>query len=218
MSLSVARPRVLSTSRPATDEGCAGCPQLALLRALRRSGLETQGGIGCDPGAEDRFAAAGGRWCAVTGASRLLVDGAPALLDEVARAGARLLVIADRVGPVRSIALEASLARAGASVARLDLRDAAATEKRVREAVEAPGTVLVSLSPCVRGLPRAAPLAVEASLCNRCGACLSLACPAISDGGDESVAVDPAVCTGCGLCATLCRSRALRPQRAPLER
>jgi NAD-dependent dihydropyrimidine dehydrogenase PreA subunit len=211
MSPPVARPRVLSTGRPATDEGCAGCPQLALLRALRRSGLEMQGGLGCDPGATDRFAAATGRWCAVTGASRLLVDGVPALLDQVARAGARLLVVADRIGPVRSTALEDSLARAGASVARLDLDDVAGTEKRVRTAVGSPGTVLLSLSPCARGLPRGVPLVVEASLCNRCGACVSLACPAISDGGGESVAVDPAVCTGCGRCAPLCRSRALRP-------
>ncbi len=119
----------------------------------------------------------------MTGASRLLVDGAPALLDEVGRAGARFLVVADGVGPVRSTALEDSLVRAGASVVRLDLRDPAATENRVREAVERPGAVLVALSPCVRNLPRAVPLVVEASLCNRCGACLSLACPAISDAG-----------------------------------
>jgi hypothetical protein len=157
MSPPVARPRVLSTGRPATDEGCAGCPQLALLRALRRSGLEMQGGLGCDPGATDRFAAATGRWCAVTGASRLLVDGVPALLDQVARAGARLLVVADRIGPVRSTALEDSLARAGASVARLDLDDVAGTEKRVRTAVGSPGTVLLSLSPCARGLSRGVP-------------------------------------------------------------
>jgi TPP-dependent indolepyruvate ferredoxin oxidoreductase alpha subunit len=204
------RARALATGRPAEDEGCAGCAQLGLLRALRRSGVEVQGGIGCDPGADDPFVAATGRWCAVTGASRLLVDGAPALLDEVARAGARLLVVADRVGPVRSIALEESLVRAGASVVRLDLEDLAGMETRVRAAMGSPGSVLLSLSPCVRDLPRAAPLVVEASLCNRCGACLSLACPAISDGGEESAAVDPAVCTGCGRCAPLCRSRALR--------
>jgi ferredoxin len=218
MNRPLVRSRVLATGRPAADVGCAGCAQLGLLRALRRSGMEVQGGIGCDPGADDPFVAATGRWSAVTGASRLLVDGAPALLDEVARAGARLLVVADRVGPVRSTALEDSLVRAGASVVRLDLGDLAGTERRVREAAEAQGTVLVSLSPCARNLPRAPPLLVEASLCNRCGACLSLACPAISDGGGESVGVDPAVCAGCGRCAPLCRSRALRPQRAPQER
>jgi indolepyruvate ferredoxin oxidoreductase alpha subunit len=55
---------------------------------------------------------------------------------------------------------------------------------------------------------------VAAARCNRCGACLALACPAISDPGGEAMAVDPAVCTGCGLCAPLCRSRAIGPPPA----
>ena len=46
---------------------------------------------------------------------------------------------------------------------------AAAAEALVREALEEPGRVLVALARCVRGASRAAPLAVDASRCNRCG-------------------------------------------------
>jgi ferredoxin len=211
MSLPLPRPRAAAAGRPSTDEGCAGCAQLGTLRALRRAGVEIQGAIGCDEGAELPFVASPGRWAAVTGTARLLREGPAAVLDLAARAGARLLVIADRIAPVRSVAVEDALSRAGARVVRLDLDDLALAEARVREALEVPGTVLLALAPCVRGAPHAAPLVVDASLCNRCGSCLSLACPALSDPGEESMDVDPEVCTGCGRCQPLCRSRALAP-------
>jgi len=203
--------RAVAAGRPANDAACAGCAQLGTLRALRRTGVEIQGGIGCDLDAGRAFVAAPGRWAAVTGVARLLREGAPALLEETARAGARLLVIADRVAPVRSTSLEDSLSRAGARVVRLDLDDLSLAEARAHQALDVPGTVLLALSPCARVAPRAAPLHVEARLCNRCGACLSLACPAISDDGEESMGVDAGICTGCGRCAPLCRSRALGP-------
>jgi TPP-dependent indolepyruvate ferredoxin oxidoreductase alpha subunit len=209
MSPPLVRTRAVAAGRPATDAACAGCAQLGTLRALRRAGVEIQGGLGCDLDAERDFVAAPGRWAAVTGVSRLLREGAPALLDLAARAGARLLVIADRVAPVRSTSVEESLAGTGNPMVRLDLDDLALAEARVRQALEVPGTVLLALSPCVRGAARGAPLHVDASRCNRCGACLSLACPAISDDGEEAMGVDAAICTGCGRCAPLCRSRAL---------
>jgi TPP-dependent indolepyruvate ferredoxin oxidoreductase alpha subunit len=201
--------RAVARGRPATDPGCAGCAHLVTLRALRRAGVEVQGGIGCEEGAGRAFVPAHGRWGAVTGVARLLREGAPALLAEAARAGAGLVIVADRVAPVRPLRIEEELARTGARHDWMDLDDAAAAEALVREAVDEPGRVLVALARCVRGAPRAAPLAVDASRCNRCGSCLTLACPALSDGG-EAAAVDPAACTGCGRCAPLCRSRALR--------
>jgi len=209
MTQPLVRIRAVAAGRPATDEACAGCAQLGTLRALRRVSVGIQGGIGCALDAGREFVAAPGPWAAVTGVARLLREGAPALLDETARAGARLLVIADRVAPVRSTYLEESLARTGRPVVRLDLDDLAQTEARVRQALEVPGTVLLALSPCVRGAPREAPLVVEARLCNRCGACLSLACPAISDDGEDAMRVEAGICSGCRRCAPLCRSRAL---------
>jgi len=209
MSSPLVRIRAVAHGRPATDEACVGCAQLGTLRALRRASVEIQGGIGCDLDAGSAFVAAPGRWAAVTGVARLLREGAPALLDVAEQAGARLLVIADRVAPVRSTSLEESLAGTGRPIVRLDLDDLFLTEARVRQALEVPGTVLLALSPCVRGASREAPLVVEARLCNRCGACLSLACLAISDDGEEAMRIDAGICTGCGRCAPMCRSRAI---------
>jgi TPP-dependent indolepyruvate ferredoxin oxidoreductase alpha subunit len=194
------------------DEACAGCAQLSLLRALRRAGVEVQGGIGCDPAAAGvPFRAAPGRWGALTGVTRLLADGAPAFLEAVATAGARLVVVADRIGPVRSTSFEAALVQAGASMALLPLDDVLAVEARIRGALDEPGTVLLALAPCVRDAPTLVSLAVDPSRCNRCGACLSLGCPALSDPGDEGMAIDASVCRGCGRCAPLCRGRAIQP-------
>ena len=211
MNQPLVRIRAVAAGRPAIDEACAGCAQLGTLRALRRASVEIQGGLGCDLDAERAFVIAPGRWAAVTGVARLLREGAPALLDEAERAGARVLVIADRVAPVRTTSLEDALARTGRPIVRLDLDDLAQTEARVRQAIEVPGTILLALSPCIRGAPRAAPLVVDAKLCNRCGACLSLACPAISDDGEEAMRVDAGICSGCGRCEPLCRSRAIGP-------
>jgi Pyruvate/2-oxoacid:ferredoxin oxidoreductase delta subunit len=210
MALPLPRPvaRAAALGRPATDPGCAGCAHLVTLRALRRAGVEVQGGIGCEEEAGRAFVPAYGRWAAVTGVARLLREGAPALLAGASRAGAGLVMVADRIAPVRPLRIEEELSRAGARHAWMDLGDASAAEALVREALDEPGRVLVALARCVRGAPRAAPLAVDPSLCNRCGSCLTLACPALSDGG-EATRVDPDACTGCGRCAPLCRSRAL---------
>ncbi len=200
--------RAAARGRPATDPGCAGCAHLVTLRALRRAGVEVQGGLGCEEGAVARFDPSHGRWAAVTGVERLRRRGAGELLAEASRAGAALVVVADRVAPVRSLRMEEELARAGATYDWLDLDDAAGAEARVRDALERPGTVLLALARCVNGTPHQAPYAVDGALCNRCGSCLTLACPALHDAGDAS-AVDPTTCTGCGRCAPLCRSGAI---------
>ncbi|MEI6223627.1 MAG: 4Fe-4S binding protein [Deltaproteobacteria bacterium] len=210
--MSAPRPtaRAAARGRPATDPGCAGCAHLVTLRALRRAGVEVQGGLGCEEHADANFAPAWGRWAAVTGVERLRRRGAGELLAEASRAGAALVVVADRVAPVRSLRMEEELARAGATFDWLDLDDVAGVEARVREALERPGTVLLALARCVNGTAHQAPYEVDGALCNRCGSCLTLACPALHDAGDAS-AVDADACTGCGRCAPLCRSEALAP-------
>jgi TPP-dependent indolepyruvate ferredoxin oxidoreductase alpha subunit len=149
----------------------------------------------------------------VTGLERLEREGAAAFLESASRAGARVVVVADRVAAVRAAHVEEGLLRAGARVVVLEPADLAGTEERVRDALGHPGTVLLALVPCVLDAPRAAPFAVDPARCNRCGSCLTLACPAITDGGGESMVVDAATCTGCGICAPLCRSSALGPAR-----
>jgi len=201
------RPRAAVWGRAARDPACAGCVELSLFRALRRAGLDVQGGTGCEPGGDLPFTAAPGRWAAVVGARRMLA-GADRAIAEVARAGARLLVLADRDGPEARRAA-ALLAAAGAGAVTLDLADLAGTEAALRDAALSGVPALVALSACARRARRRAPRALAASRCNRCGACLSLGCPAISDRGGEAMALDAEVCVGCGLCEPLCRGRAI---------
>ena len=105
-------PHVPARGRPAADPACAGCAQLGVFHALRRAGLDVQGGPGCDPAAPRTFEASPGRWAAVAGARGVVAD-ARAVLGAAAAAGARLVVVADRcTGEAR--ALGAALAAAGA--------------------------------------------------------------------------------------------------------
>jgi len=177
----VPRQRAAADHRPQVDPDCAGCPQLALLRTLRRAGVPAAGRLSCEPG----------RW---------------PFLAETELGRSRLLVSA---GPDEPDPGTAALAGPGA-VERLDPGDPAALEAAVARALARPGTTwLVAVARCVIGLPRAAPLRVVEARCNRCGACLSLACPAIRDEGGEAMSIDGAVCTGCSRCAPLCRGSAL---------
>jgi len=202
--------RIVARGRPAADPSCAGCAQLGLFRALRRAGLDVQGGSGCAPDVAGLpFASAPGRWAAVTGARRVLAGAARAVGD-AGSAGARLLVIADRDG-AQGRSAAAALAATGARLVALDGADLSATEAAARAAAARGGAALVMLSPCPRDVRAGPPLAIASARCNRCGACLSLACPAIADAGGEAMVVDAGVCTGCGRCAPLCRAGAIAP-------
>jgi MinD superfamily P-loop ATPase len=60
--------------------------------------------------------------------------------------------------------------------------------------------------------PRAAPLGIQPSRCNRCGGCRrESGCGAILDLGGEALVIDAATCDGCGRCAPACRARAIGP-------
>jgi TPP-dependent indolepyruvate ferredoxin oxidoreductase alpha subunit len=165
-----------------------------------------QGGSGCEPEPLRPLVSSPGRWAAVTGARQVLA-GADLAVSAAAAAGARVLVLADRDGADARRAA-ALLAATGARVRPVDGADLAAAEMAAREA-SLSGGALVALSRCARQLRRGPPVAIAVSRCNRCGACLSLGCPAISDPGREAMAIDPGVCSGCGLCAPLCRARAI---------
>jgi TPP-dependent indolepyruvate ferredoxin oxidoreductase alpha subunit len=204
----VISPRIRAAGLPATDPACAGCAQLGTFRALRRAGLAVQGGLGCDAGAAPSFRRTQGRWAAMVPASRVLAMGAREILDAAARAGAALVTVADDAAE-RAGLLEDLLAGAGARVLRVEPADALSAEGIIARAARDPGTVVLAIAPCTRDGARRAPVQVSAPRCNRCGACLSLACPAIRDGGGESVRIEPQICSGCGQCLPLCRGRAL---------
>ncbi|MBN1918964.1 MAG: indolepyruvate ferredoxin oxidoreductase subunit alpha [Verrucomicrobia bacterium] len=80
-------------------------------------------------------------------------------------------------------------------------------EEAVRSAVAFDGvSVLIVEQPCVL-ITKERPtevMHVELELCRKCGACLKLGCPAISELEDGAVAINPALCNLCGLCAQVC--------------
>ncbi|WP_242336032.1 4Fe-4S binding protein [Anaeromyxobacter sp. SG66] len=202
------RRRIAARGRPLEDPACAGCRQLALLRALRRAGLAVRGGLGCEPPAAGEPDAPPGRVARMAGAVEALVR--PGALVAEARDLA-LLVVADR-GPHRAAAVESALAAAGARVVRLPAGSGAQdAERLVAEALASVRpAALVALAECARREEASPPLAIEPARCNRCGACLGLGCVALSDPGGEAMSIDPARCVGCGLCAPLCRGGAIR--------
>jgi indolepyruvate ferredoxin oxidoreductase alpha subunit len=51
-------------------------------------------------------------------------------------------------------------------------------------------------------------LVVSGQLCNDCGLCLGIACPALVKRGEE-VTILPEACVGCGVCAQVCRRDAI---------
>jgi TPP-dependent indolepyruvate ferredoxin oxidoreductase alpha subunit len=195
--------------RPAVDPACAGCGHLVTFRALRRAGIGVRGGLGCEPEARGARRPANGRWAHVATAAELARAGAGVLSKQAA--GGCLIVVADAPG-ARSVGrVVALLSGAGLAVRQIDSTDAAGAEREVRRATSGHGVrVLVALTPCRRGVRRGPPMAIDAARCNRCGACLSLACPAISDAGGDSLEIAASVCSGCGLCEPLCRAGAIR--------
>lgn len=113
---------------------------------------------------------------------------------------------------LRSLALALGVPR----VREVDPLDLAATIEVLRQELAQPElSVVVARSPCARLRTDARARArVEPSRCNRCGACLRLGCPAISDGG-ETMAIDAGSCAGCGLCGQVCRPRAIEREALP---
>ena len=204
------RPRALACGRPADDPRCAGCAQLGTFRAIRRAGLAVRGGLGCDPEARRVVPPPGARWAEVAGARHVHGAGARGLLLRAARDGASLVVVGDVGDVARALRVADALRAAGAAAVVADPSDVPGVEAAVARAARSTDLVaLVALAPCVRGdPPRAAPHVAPAR-CNRCGACVGLACPAIRDDGGDAVVIDPSVCTGCRLCEPLCRAGAI---------
>jgi NAD-dependent dihydropyrimidine dehydrogenase PreA subunit len=175
------RARPIAPHRPELDPACAGCPQLGLLRGLRRCGIEAGGRLGCEPG-------------------RAL------LLADVTRGETRVRVLAGPAGP-DPLLLPPGVPTVRLDPGDLPAVERALW----RALTHPGDTLFLAITPCVLSAPRRPPLAVAEARCNRCGSCLTLGCPAIADPGGEVMAIDVDTCTGCGLCAPLCRARAIGP-------
>jgi indolepyruvate ferredoxin oxidoreductase alpha subunit len=213
------------------DLGClalGGLPPLSAVARAPALGASVGVAFGLEAALGER---ARGRSVAVIGDGALLHSGLPALACAAA-AGQGMVVVADNGSPRRSfpdlgggrgdgeevhapggwrVDLPSLCAALGAgSVRTVDPLDLEGTVATLREALLRPGSrVVLARSPCMRlREDRRPPQRVDERRCNRCGACLRLGCPALSDDG-ESMVISASACAGCGLCAQVCRSRAI---------
>jgi indolepyruvate ferredoxin oxidoreductase, alpha subunit len=232
-------PRRMAEVPERPPELCAGCPQRAVLQAVKRLHVEvvaepgctaegsrpplsavhcalSTGAVGVAHGAEAALGSrVRGRLVTVMGEAAFVEGGALALAQAAsAGSGATIVVTQDGTGAANGAGAVdlAALARAmgAARVRAVDAYDLAGTEAALREELgRLEPSVVVARAACrAHDEARGEPCAVEAARCNRCGACLRLGCPAISD-GLEAMTIDPRVCAGCGTCLQVCRARAV---------
>ncbi len=220
---------------PRPAEACAGCPQRGLLHALKRLHVNVTADPGCASAAAPLGAMEG---TGAGGSSLAIARGAAAVLgerihgrivavttaDDLLRSGALALAPGPE-GGVAVVAVEASVASSDhapsdlralaaalgvARVREVEALDVAATEAALREELgRAEPSVVIARGRCPMAIPPPhRPSRIRPESCNRCGACLRLGCPAISDRLDAMV-IDPSSCAGCGLCARVCRAGAI---------
>lgn len=232
--------RVGPEVEPRPAEACPGCPRRALFQVLKRLRVAVVADTACaacgahppqavvDVALADgaapalaRGAAAvlgdrvRGRLVAVVTAGTFLRAGTLGLADASA-AGGTIVVLDDDAPPLGNGRPDlAAVARASgaARVREVKAAELGACEAALRDELAAPGvSVVLVRDRCPTGAV-GPPLAVAVERCNRCGACLRLGCPAISEAG-AAMSIDPGLCAGCGLCAQTCRAGAIGRREA----
>lgn len=102
---------------------------------------------------------------------------------------------------------------------KADAYDYEAMQAAVNEEISKPGpSVIHTTRPCVLMPKRIMdePYLVDAELCNACGVCFKLSCPAIAashetnEKGKPKAVIDITLCTGCTLCAQVCPTEAIQ--------
>ena len=100
---------------------------------------------------------------------------------------------------------------------RLDAYDYQAAMAMIKEEINNPGpSVILTTRPCVLMPKRIMeePYVVDLELCNACGACFRISCPAIAaaeetERGRPKALIDQSLCTGCTLCSQVCPEEAI---------
>jgi len=104
------------------------------------------------------------------------------------------------------------------NVRKLDAYDYDTTIKAIKEEMANPGpSVIITSRPCVLMPKRIMdePYVIDLELCNGCGACFQISCPAIAAAeetnkhGHPKALIDEAMCTGCTLCSQVCPEEAI---------
>jgi indolepyruvate ferredoxin oxidoreductase alpha subunit len=110
---------------------------------------------------------------------------------------------------------------------RVDPYDLKATEAALRAALKVDGPAVVVAERACALLPEARAqwkaLEVDAEVCNGCGLCFRIGCPAVlrqdetdPKSGRRLAGIDPLLCTGCGVCAQVCARGAIEmPAEVP---
>jgi indolepyruvate ferredoxin oxidoreductase, alpha subunit len=110
--------------------------------------------------------------------------------------------------PVPSISIEAIARACGVQqVETVNPYDLTKTIQVFKEALESQApAVIVSRAPCPlhEGKPVAAPLGLDASVCQDCGECLTLGCPALERRDGHGLRINDLLCGGCGMCEQIC--------------
>lgn len=114
--------------------------------------------------------------------------------------------------PAHELSLEDLCRAIGVSSVRVvDPWDLKETERALKEEIGAGHpSVIIARRTCVQ-IDRERdfkPFRVKVELCDGCGRCLRLGCPALVRRG-EAVFIDEGLCAGCSLCFQLCRRKAI---------
>lgn len=230
--------RAAPALEPRPPEACPGCPHRALFQALKRAHVGVTADLASAaagvlppqavvdasfaPGAAPALALGAaavlgarvrGRLVALVSEESFLHSGALTLAHAAETGEGTLVVLEDGAAPVagerRPDLVQLARALGAARVREVEVADLAGCEAALREELAAPGpSVVVARGRCPSGARCASPSRVVAERCNRCGACLRIGCPAISE-DVVAMLIDAQTCVACGLCAQVCRAGAI---------
>jgi len=220
--------------------GDIGCYTLGFLPPL--SALHTCGCMGASIGVAHGVSKAGiaDKHVAVIGDSTFFHTGIPALLNVAYNQSDTIVLILDNritamtghqqnpgtgqtlMGqPTYAVDLE-ELARSMGiqNVHTVDSYDLAEVEAALHECIGTPGPAVIVAKRACALLPEARAewkaLAVDVALCNGCGRCFRVGCPAIVRSDEihaktkrSKARIDPLLCTGCEICAQVCPQQAI---------
>ena len=213
--------------------GDIGCYTLAAYPPL--SAIDTCGCMGASIGQAIGLEKAGveEKIVAVIGDSTFMHAGVSGLLDAVYNQSKITIIILDngttamtghqghpgtgvsaRGEETQAVEIESLVRGAGAKdVAVVDAFDIKALRRRVKDAINSSQlSVIIVRGQCpTHTRRRSAPFTIDQQICDGCGVCLLLGCPAIQR-QDESIFIDESLCVGseCGLCLQLCPPKAIK--------
>jgi indolepyruvate ferredoxin oxidoreductase alpha subunit len=109
---------------------------------------------------------------------------------------------------VPSVSIEAIARACGVkNVVTVNPYEVETTTRVIEHALESNETsVIVSRAPCPlhEGKPVGPPKVMDAEVCQQCGQCLDLGCPAVEKSEGHGLNINEQLCGGCGLCEQIC--------------